>query len=71
MALPAGRYRITVRAPATRDSHSFVMSVPLVGGDYSFTVSATGNARYDFAFADARSRARGLRAAFSRARMRA
>jgi hypothetical protein len=50
--IPAGRYRITVSAPATRDSRNFVVSVPLMGGDYSFMVSATGNARYDFAFAD-------------------
>jgi hypothetical protein len=55
--IPAGRYRITVSAPATQDSHTFALLVPLIGGDYSFSVTATGNARYDFAFQAATSEA--------------
>jgi hypothetical protein len=55
--IPAGRYRITVSAPATQDSHTFALLVPLIGGDYSFSVTATGNARYDFAFPAATSEA--------------
>jgi hypothetical protein len=55
--IPAGRYRITVSAPATQDTHTFTLLVPLMGGDYSFSVTATGNARYDFAFPAATSEA--------------
>jgi hypothetical protein len=49
--LQPGSYALTVRPLLVSDvDQTFVFSVPLETGDSSFVVSASGKARYDFAF---------------------
>ena len=49
--LPPGSYSLSVRTLLGSDiDQTFSFSVPLAGGQSSFTISAGGQARYDFAF---------------------
>jgi hypothetical protein len=48
--LRPGRYFLQVRPTFHDAGQTFVFSVPLAAGESSFIVSASGKARYDFAF---------------------
>jgi hypothetical protein len=46
--LPPGRYRLFIDSRAKDADHTFVFSIPVAGGSYTFVVTANGRARYDF-----------------------
>jgi hypothetical protein len=45
--LAPGRWELHIEGPADAD-RTVVFSLPVAGGEYTFVVSATGRARYDF-----------------------
>jgi hypothetical protein len=46
--LPSGRYRLFIESRVADADHTFVFSIPVAGGAYSFVITASGHARYDF-----------------------